>query len=395
MTANGERAATPHEREPATLPRRAILGGAVSVAALAACSTDSSDSRIQTSSGPVVATESTQTEPSQTSSAAASSTQLGIDRPQVPQAFALLTVWDLAAPTGIPSLLRSLGRRAARLVDSGQSAGESPVGLSVTLGLGERAARAAGLPEPIGTLPPFASDDLGSGPTGGDLVTLVRAEEPATVLGATDDLGSLLTRGDRGRRSWSQFAVRGPVSPQGVSRNVIGFHDGVVQPVGAEELDESVWMRPPGGDSVLAGATTFVVRRMVIDVERFNALSRHRQEAVIGRDKVTGAPIGGTSIDSPVDLAAKNPDGSYVLPVGAHVRRAHPAATGRPLMLRRSYSFVSDAEQGLLFMSFQRDLSAFVQTQYRLDAADDLMAFTRTTASGAFWVPPRSLLGSA
>jgi deferrochelatase/peroxidase EfeB len=58
-------------------------------------------------------------------------------------------------------------------------------------------------------------------------------------------------------------------------------------------------------------------------------------------------------------------------------------------MLRRGYSYAnSDADKGLLFVSFQRELRTFVQTQRRLDEGDALMAFATATASGTFLVLP-------
>ena len=58
-------------------------------------------------------------------------------------------------------------------------------------------------------------------------------------------------------------------------------------------------------------------------------------------------------------------------------------------MLRRSYGYEnSTADQGLLFVCFQRDLATFVRTQQRLDEVDELMRFATTTASGSFLVLP-------
>jgi dye decolorizing peroxidase len=87
------------------------------------------------------------------------------------------------------------------------------------------------------------------------------------------------------------------------------------------------------------------------------------------------------------DLQAKTPDGQYLIPVDAHVRRSSALATGVPLMLRRGYP-VDDPEPGLLFVSFQNSLRAFTATMERLDESDAMMEFATATASAHFLVLP-------
>jgi dye decolorizing peroxidase len=161
-----------------------------------------------------------------------------------------------------------------------------------------------------------------------------------------------------------------------------------VQPRSADELEQSVWLAAPGSPHPLAGSTLMVVRRIVLDVAAFDSLPVGAQERVIGRRKASGVPLSGGELMSPADLHAKEPNGRYVIPADAHLRRAHPLATGKPLMLRRGYGLAEAGERGLLFIAYQRDLDSFVQTHYRLDGGDALMRFARTTASGVFWILP-------
>jgi dye decolorizing peroxidase len=63
-------------------------------------------------------------------------------------------------------------------------------------------------------------------------------------------------------------------------------------------------------------------------------------------------------------------------------------------MLRRGYAYSNataggtDADDGLLFVCFQRELETFVRTQHRLDEVDDLMTYATVTASASFLVRP-------
>jgi dye decolorizing peroxidase len=155
--------------------------------------------------------------------------------------------------------------------------------------------------------------------------------------------------------------------------NVLGFKDGIVVPKTAQEFEQDVWLPD--------GSTIAVVRRMKLDIARFSAMPVADQERVFGRRKHDAVPLSG---GEEVDLSAKTPDGEYVIPVDAHVRRAHPLMAGVNLMLRRSYNYA----EGLLFISYQRELKTFVNTMYRMTDGDALLRYATTTSSAAFRVPP-------
>lgn len=155
--------------------------------------------------------------------------------------------------------------------------------------------------------------------------------------------------------------------------NGLGFKDGIVVPKTAQEFEQEVWLPD--------GSTIAVVRRIKLDFAGFKALSVADQERVFGRRKHDAVPLSG---GDEVDLSAKTPDGEYVIPADAHVRRAHPLLAGAGLMLRRSYNFAD----GLLFISYQRELKTFVNTMYRMVDGDALLRYATTTASAAFRVPP-------
>lgn len=155
--------------------------------------------------------------------------------------------------------------------------------------------------------------------------------------------------------------------------NGLGFKDGIVVPKTPDEFEQEVWLPD--------GSTIAVVRRIKLDFAAFKALDVADQERVFGRRKHDAVPLSG---GEEVDLSAKTPDGEYVIPADAHVRRAHPLMAGAGLMLRRSYNYAD----GLLFISYQRELRTFVNTMYRMVDGDALLRYATTTASAAFRVPP-------
>lgn len=273
--------------------------------------------------------------------------QAGIARPAAAQSHCDLSVWDLPGP------LPDLAPRIAELAATGGR-------LTATVGLGPRLAD-------VGELPAFHGDRLEH--AGGDLMLQVCGDDRFAVSTAVAELGRLTG----GTLKWRQSAFRGPSTPDGSARNVLGFADGIVVPHGEIELDREVW-RPDG-------STIAVVRRMRLDLDGFAALSTEQQERVFGRRKDSALPLSG---GAEVDLGAKTPDGEYLIPVDAHVRRANPLSSGAGLMLRRSYNY----DDGLLFISFQRDLATFVNTMHRMADGDALLRFATTTASASFWVPP-------
>nr|WP_246211342.1 Dyp-type peroxidase [Phytoactinopolyspora alkaliphila] len=305
--------------------------------------------------------------------------QAGIAVPANPQPFSLTLVADLPNVADV-SFLPSVGERLlAFLGDDAHDSGD----LTVTVGVGPRVVAAvdAALPgaEP---LPAFDGDtELPGERVGGDLLMIASASDP-TVLPSVVD--ALLETVPGGEERWRQFGFRGP-GADGIVRNPLGFHDGIIVPRGEEELAENIWLR---GDLRTAGGTIAVIRRLRTDVRAFGRLSVVEQEAAVGRRKSDGAPLSGGGQRDEVSLSAKTADGQYVTPVGSHARAAHPGPTGSALMLRRGYSYAEGADMGLVFTCFQRDLRTFVATQQRIDEQDEMMRYVTTTASASFLVLP-------
>ncbi|MFT4029860.1 MAG: Dyp-type peroxidase [Protaetiibacter sp.] len=318
--------------------------------------------------------------------------QAGIDRPATPQRNGLVAVAELPGEpdaAAVLALLAAAGELALRCTDPENPdrtlVPDGPGDLTVTIGIGPRLVRALDVALPgADELPVFASDtELDPAFSGGDLLVAAYSSDAsalhAVVPAVLEGAGATLR--------WAQQGVRGAGDGM-VARNPLGYHDGVIVPHTAEEYAEGVWI----ADGPAAGGTIVVIRRLRLDLAAFRALSGEERDRVIGRERMSGAPLSGGEREDEADLTAKTPEGEYLVPLHSHVRAAHPSFTGSPLMLRRGYAFSNTAgpgaDDGLLFMCYLNELGTFVRTQHRLDETDDLMRFTTVTASASFLIPP-------
>ena len=315
--------------------------------------------------------------------------QAGITLPREAQPNLLAVVADVVDGVAVGELLAELGE-AVRTLTAGTDTrllGLPPGDLTVTIGVGPRLVRMAG-PSLPGTadLPQFSREQVAPQARGGDLLIQLCASDATVVPIAAAAL--LHQAGDRLHERWRQSGRRGSPVPvaQGVTapRNQFGFIDGIVGPHTTEEQRRDLWL---AGPAPVAGGTIAVLRRMELDLPGFAALPVAAQEAVFGRRRDTGAPLSGGAIAANPNLGAKTPDGRYLIPANAHLRRAHPNVVGVGHMLRRSYN-IDEPAPGLLFVSFQNDIRTFTNTLTHMDTADALLGFTTTTASATFLVLP-------
>ncbi|HYA68469.1 MAG TPA: Dyp-type peroxidase, partial [Acidimicrobiales bacterium] len=188
----------------------------------------------------------------------------------------------------------------------------------------------------------------------------------------------------------------------GTPRNLLGFKDGTTNPTTADELSNFVWVGAEG-PPWMTGGTYVVVRRITIDLARWDDVALGAQEQTIGRHKASGAPLGKRSEFDALDLHATDPSGHLVIPADAHVRLASPQENWGQMMLRRSYAYgdgvVTTAagdrsdghalDAGLLFAAYQRaPRFAFIPIYRTLAANDRLASFTTHTASAIAAVAP-------
>lgn len=331
--------------------------------------------------------------------------QAGIATP--PQAHATLIALDLRDGVdreALRRLMQLLTDDAARLTrgepalaDSEPELARVPANLTVTFGFGPEFVRRASTaatqsPAWLRPLPAFGIDRLEPSWSDGDLLLQIAADDPFTVAHAQ----RMLLKDTRSFATvrWTQPGfrrARGSEAPGTTMRNLFGQIDGTVNPAPPTvDFEQLVWMR----DGVFAGGTGMVVRRIRMDLDKWDRLDRGGREQSVGRTLSSGAPLTGQAEHDEPDFAAKNAAGFPVIAEFSHIRRARSDNRGERFF-RRAYNY-DDAptgdevsNSGLLFIAFQADVDAqFVPIQRRLDELDLLNEWTTPIGSAVFVVPP-------
>ncbi|OJU84209.1 MAG: hypothetical protein BGO11_10860 [Solirubrobacterales bacterium 70-9] len=349
--------------------------------------------------------------------------QAGILTPR--QANAAFVALDAIVPTQgeLVEGLKELSYRAAGLTqggavaeieiddpppDSGLLGGyNAPDGLTVTIAFGStlfdsRYGLAAARPAGLTAMPAFEKDGLEPDRCHGDVMLSICADHRDTVVHTMRELlrttAGVLT--PRWRVDGFQSAKRGP-TPHSSTRNLFGFRDGTANPdpTDAKLMDQLVWVKPGAGDPRwTAGGTYQVVRTIRMHVEFWDRVGMFEQTNMIGRDRVTGAPLGGAHEfeDPRYDL---DPKGKRI-PLSAHIRLANPRTpeTEDQRILRRPYNYdrgldeAGNLDQGLLFVAFNQDIARQFETvQKRLE--EEEMADYITPVGGGYYFAPRAAAG--
>lgn len=328
--------------------------------------------------------------------------QPGVD--DVPQAFLTMVAFDLAAGADTETVRRLMtvwtddinrlmsGRGA--LTDQEPELAARPGSLTVTVGWGPGAFAAADADAPpwLAPLPPFTIDRLEERWNGGDLVLQVCADSPVTVAHA---VRKLVTGAEpMATQRWVQRGFREPLMDAGKERmrNLLGQLDGTVNPSSSVAEDEPlIW---DDGSTWRANATALVVRRIAMELDRWDRADRFSREHALGRRLDTGAPLTGGDEMTPPDLAATAADGFPVIDTFSHMRRAMPTAP-HERFLRRPYNYDDDpapgedSNSGLIFLAFCADpVRQFVPVQERLAEADLLNLYTTPIGSAVFAILP-------
>jgi deferrochelatase/peroxidase EfeB len=318
---------------------------------------------------------------------------------------ALLTAWtDAAARLTAGEPLAGEGGSFAPPVDTGEAVGLGPSRLTLTVGFGPslfdgRFGLASLRPAALADLPPFAGDQLDDGTSGGDLCVQACADDAQVAFHAIHNLSRLALGTATLRFVQSGFGrTASPGAGQPTPRNLLGFHDGTANPDPSDDtaMRRIVWVDHHSDQRWMVGGSYLVARRVRIHLEQWDRSTVEEQERTIGRMKLSGAPLGGTNEDQPVDLNALTADGELVIPDSAHIRVASPATNGGQAILRRGYSFADgidpvtgELDAGLFFVCFQKDPRAqFVPIQQRLSENDALDQYLVHTTSGVFACPP-------
>ena len=247
-------------------------------------------------------------------------------------------------------------------------------------------------------MPFLANDRLDPERSHGDLLLTVQAEHADTVVFALRQLMRRTRRTLTLRWVMDGFNRRSAAGEKGTGspRNLLGFLDGTANLATDPTLmSRHVWTSPADDEPAwTAGGSYHVVRVIRMLVEFWDRTPLAEQEALIGRHKASGAPLGTVHETDTPDFAS-DPEGA-VTPLDAHIRLANPRtpATERNLILRRGFSYTrgydgaGQLDQGLAFVSYQRSLeTGFLAVQKRL-TGEPLEEYIRPEGGGFFFALP-------
>ncbi|HXP53542.1 MAG TPA: iron uptake transporter deferrochelatase/peroxidase subunit [Streptosporangiaceae bacterium] len=288
-------------------------------------------------------------------------------------------------------------------VDTGEAVGSPVSRLTITVGYGptlfdSRFGLAARKPSALAALPALPNENLDPNYTGGDLCVQACSDDPLVAFHAVRNLARI----GMGvvEHNWMElgFGRTSTTSTnEATPRNLLGFKDGT-RNIKAEQtdlMDDYVWVGKESDQAWLRGGSYLVARKIRIFVENWDRDYLQDQENVIGRSKVSGAPLsGGTEFTTP-DFNTKAADGlGTVIPAHAHIRLASFENNGGTRILRRGYSFTDGIDPqagtllgGLFFIAFMKNPSQFIKLQNHL-AADALNEYIQHTGSAVFACPP-------
>jgi deferrochelatase/peroxidase EfeB len=346
--------------------------------------------------------------------------QAGVVTPQ--PAAGLMAAFDVLADNrdDLERLLRTLTARIAFLTAGGDVPALDqrlppadsgllgprirPDDLTITVAVGaslfdHRFGLTARRPRHLIVMEQFANDALEATQCHGDILLQFCANTAETNIHALRDIIKNLP--DLVALRWK---VDGFLPPHTVRRlgadtvrNLLGFKDGTanLDARDAALMDRIVWV-PPQSDEPpwTAGGTYQVVRIIRNLVERWDRTPLGEQQAIIGRYKASGAPLGLKDEHDPPDYA-DDPRGERI-PLDAHIRLANPRTkeSESSRILRRGYNYArgltasGQLDMGLLFVCFQANLSAqFLTVQRRLEG-EPLEEYIKPIGGGYFFVLP-------
>jgi deferrochelatase/peroxidase EfeB len=315
----------------------------------------------------------------------------------------LLARWTEAAESLTSGRLMPGGMSSPEVppADTGEAYGLPPAELTVTIGYGPTLFdRRFGLtdkkPAALAPLPRFPLDDIQPAISGGDLCLQACANDPLVAYNAIHNL----TRAGIGvvsvRMMQTGFGRTSSTSTsQATARNLMGFKDGtrnlkLEQPA---LVDSWVWSKGSGDQRWMQGGSYLVARKIRMLVETWDVETLAGQEAVFGRAKDTGAPLGEDSEFATPDLDAQH-SGRPLIADDAHIRLASPEHNGGVHLLRRGYNYSDGVDptqgnfaSGLFFIAFTSDPDHFTKVQRSLAHGDALNEYIEHISSAVFACP--------
>ena len=267
-----------------------------------------------------------------------------------------------------------------------------PARLTITVGFGTGLFTKLSLtdeqPTALIDLPTFRIDRLQPAWSGGDLILQVCADDPLVVAHALRQLTKTLRTFTTGRwvqRGFTQTTAQ--LDGAGAPRNLMGQVDGTANPSpDTADFAPLVWSNGPGWFS---GGTTMIVRRISMQLDTWDELDTSGKELAVGRRLHNGAPLTGSLETDEPDFTATDTTGLPVIPAFAHIARArHTQASER--FLRRAYNYDDGlTDSGLIFTTFQADITRqYLPVQQRLADNDLMNEWTTPIGSATFALPP-------
>ncbi len=291
-------------------------------------------------------------------------------------------------------------------VDSGILGGKPPAdNLAIVVGVGaslfdDRFGLADRKPKELVTMPFLANDKLDPKLSHGDISIIFEAGHNDTVQFALRQI-MRRTRSDLVLRwmidGYARGVGAGQASGATTPRNLLGFKDGTAN-LDVDDgavMDRHVWVNSQDGEPEWAvGGSYQAVRIIRMFVEFWDRTQLVEQEALFGRAKLSGAPLGLTGEFTDPDYPS-DPDGKRI-PLDAHIRLANPRTpqTDENLILRRGFNYsrgfdgAGRLDQGLAFVAYQRSLEkGFLTVQRRL-TGEPLEEYILPVGGGFFFTLP-------
>ncbi|HVX21827.1 MAG TPA: iron uptake transporter deferrochelatase/peroxidase subunit [Acidimicrobiales bacterium] len=344
--------------------------------------------------------------------------QAGIVTPaQDRLAFAAMNVLPGTTRSDVRTLLRDWTVAAERMtrgklvgedtdlndppLDTGEAIGSPVGGLTVTIGYGpslfdDRFGLAKKKPSLLVDLPPLPNENLNPTYTGGDLCIQACSDDPLVAFHAVRNLARLgLGVVDYNWMELGFGRTSTTSTTEATPRNLLGFKDGTrnIKAQQTDLLDKYVWVGDETDQDWLKGGSYLVARRIQIFIENWDRDYLGDQQNVIGRAKVTGAPLTGGGEFTTPKFKEKNDQGELVIPANAHIRLASHEENDGIRILRRGYSFTDGIDPvrgtlmgGLFFIAFAKRPQQFIALQQKLGTGDALNEYIQHIGSGLFAV---------
>jgi deferrochelatase/peroxidase EfeB len=344
--------------------------------------------------------------------------QAGIVTPaQDRLAFASMNVLDGTSRNDLRTLLKDWTVAAERMtrgqlvgddtnlddppLDTGEAIGSPVGGLTITIGYGpslfdDRFGLTPRKPALLTQLPALPNENLDPDYVGGDLCLQACSDDPLVAFHAVRNLARLgLGVVDYNWMELGFGKTSSTSTAQATPRNLLGFKDGTrnIKAQQTDLLDDYVWAGKDTDQPWMRGGTYLISRRIQIFIENWDRDYLEDQQNVIGRAKVTGAPLtGGEEFTAP-RFHQKNDQGQLVIPANAHVRLASHEENDGTRLLRRGYSFTDGIDPvrgtllgGLFFIAFVKNPDQFITLQNKLGSHDALNEYIEHIGSGIFAV---------